>query len=279
MKTAAVGTAACVALGVLLTAHQQTVSSRTLLATVSAGNRIIVDLDVDDFVIDEGGATREVFDVHIADYPLAVILDDAAAPNEITTIRDAAARFITRVGERAVVAGALTVPALMGSFGDDREKVLADIKGIGPRPTSQLIPLEVLTSAIRAIQELRAPFSAIVVISSRAIDPGDLKSPELLKPILDGRIPVHVIANRAQANGALPPPADVLREVSSLTHGQYTTIYSPASYSIALDRLADRLSSEMMIQFLVPSGSSEAGEVRVGVKIPGARVTGLGVSR
>ena len=141
------------------------------------------------------------------------------------------------------------------------------------------MPLEVLTAAIRAIQELGAPFSAIVVVSSRAIDPGDLKSPELLKPILDGRIPVHVIANRPAANGALPPTADVLREVSSLTHGQYTTIYSPASYAIALDRLADRLSSEMMIQFLVPPGSSVAGEVLVGVKIPGARVTGLGVSR
>lgn len=277
MKTAAARTAAIVALGTLLAAHQQTVASRTLLVTVSTGNRIVVDLDVDDFVIDEGGAVREVFDVHVADYPLAVILDDVASPGEITTIREAAARFVTRVGDRAVVAGTLAGPALLGSFEDDREKVLADINGVGPQPSSRPMPLEVLMAAIRAIQALDAPFSAIVVVSSRAIDSGDLTSPELMKPILDGRIPVHVIANRPSANGAAGSSADVLREVASLTHGQYTTIYSPASYAIALDRLADRLSSEMMVQFFAPPG--RAGEVRVGVKIPGARVTGLGVSR
>lgn len=279
MKTAAAGIAASVGLSALLAAHQQTLSSRTILVTVSAGNRVVVDLDVDDFVIDEGGTAREVFDVHVADYPLAVILDDAATSGEMTTIRDAAARFVTRIGDRGVVAGTLAGGALLGSFEDDREKVLADIKGIDTQAASRLMPLEVLTAAIRAIRDLEAPFSAIVVVSSRAIDPGDLESPQLLKPILDGRIPVHVIANRPAADAALAPAADVLREVANLTHGQYITIYSPASYPIALDRLADRLSSEMMVQFLVPSQPSEAGEVRVGVKIPGARVTGLGVSR
>jgi hypothetical protein len=34
-----------------------------------------------------------------------------------------------------------------------------------------------------------------------------------------------------------------------------------------------------MIEYLVPPGRGGPGEVRVGVKIPGARVTGLGVSR
>jgi hypothetical protein len=70
----------------------------------------------------------------------------------------------------------------------------------------------------------------------------------------------------------------VLREIGTLTHGQYTTIYSPASYAIALDRLADRLASEMMIQYLT-TDAAPAPDVRVGVKVPGAKVTGLGVSR
>ena len=187
MKTAAMGTAALVALLGTLAAHQQAVSSRTLLATVSAGNRTIVDLEVDDFVIEEGGAGREVLDVHVADYPLAVILDDASTSSEIITIREAAARFVTRVGDRAVVAARLTGPALLGSFDDDREKVLADIKGIDAKPEAQPLPLEVLTAAERAIHELGAPFSAIVVVSSRPLDPDNLKAPELLKPSANGQ--------------------------------------------------------------------------------------------
>ena len=79
------------------------------------------------------------------------------------------------------------------------------------------------------------------------------------------------------APGAAAP--DVLREVAELTHGQYTTIYTQASYGIALDRLADRLATEVMVQFLVPPNVPATSDVRAGVKIPGARVTGLGVSK
>lgn len=258
-------------------AQQLGLSSRTVLATVSAGNRLIVDLDVDDFVIEEGGSTREVYDVHVADYPLVLVLDDSASTDEIATIREAAARFVTRVGDRAVAVGTLTRPTLLGNFDEDRAEVLADIKTAVQEPTAQLAPLQVLSSAVRLIQEAGPPFSAIVVVSAHAIDAAAVGASELLTPILDSRIPVHVIAHRPAAGSAVES-SDILRDVSNLTHGQYTTIYTSVSYTIALDRLADRLSTEMMIQFLVPPGST-SGQVKVGVKIPGARVSGLGVSR
>ena len=50
-----------------------------------------------------------------------------------------------------------------------------------------------------------------------------------------------------------------------------------ASYQAALDRLADRLSSEMMIEYIVPVGSKPR-DVKVGVRVIGARVRGLGVA-
>lgn len=277
MKGVPVWTAVtCALLGSALPAQQISQSSRTVLATVSAGNRLIVDLDVDDFVIEEAGAAREVFDVHVADYPLVIILDDSRS-DEIATIREAAARFVTRVGDRAVAVGTLSRSALLGNFDADRAEVLDDIKSATYEPTPQPVPLQALSSAVRLIQEAGAPFSAIVVISAQAIDTAVVDAAELLSPIVDSRIPVHVIAQRPAARSAVES-SDLLRDISNLTHGQYTTIYTPASYAIALDRLADRLSTEMMIQFLVPPGAA-SGEVKVGVRIPGARVTGLGVSR
>jgi von Willebrand factor type A domain len=262
-------------------------SSRVLLATVAQGNHALVDLGPDDFVIEEGGTPRDVFDMHVADYPLVVLIDNsAAARNDLDVIRDAAARFVSRVGERAVAVGTLAdPPALLASFDDERAKVLAVIRAVSVDPSAGLMPLQAIARAVAAIEAAGTAFSAIVVISTRAIEPAEIGSPDLLTPILDSRASVHVIARRPAAAAEHGGPArtdgdgDVLRQLSSLTRGQYTTIYSPASYGIALDGLADRLAAEMMIEFLEPPGQGTRGEVRVGVKIPGARVTGLGVSR
>jgi len=273
--------AATLAIAVLL--WQQPPASRVLLVTVSAGSRAIVDAGIDDYVIEQGGAAGEVLDVHVADYPLAVLLDSGApTPGEYEAIRDAAARFVGRIGDRGVAAGTLAGPsAMLATFDDERAKVLAQIREAPAAPSA--MPLEAIAWAVRAIQATESPFSAIVVISARAIDPASLGAADALAPIVESRIPVHVIARRDGATAGSVDDAvnasDVLREVSRLTKGQYTTIYAAASYSIALDRLADRLAAEIMIQYLVPPGVPSGGEVRAGVKIPGAKGTALGVSK
>jgi hypothetical protein len=283
-------TAGILAIAVLADASpgdsQQAMSSHVLLATVAAGNHALVDLGPDDFVIEEGGATRDVFDMHVADYPLVVLIDNsAAARNDLEAIRDAAARFVSRVGERAVAVGTLAdPPALLASFDDERAKVLAEIRRVSVDPSAGLMPLQAIARAVAAIENAGTSFSAIVVISARAIEPAEIGSSDLLTPILASRASIHVIARRSAAAAEHGPTradgdGDVLRQLSTLTRGQYTTIYSPASYGIALDGLADRLAAEVMIEYLEPPGQGTRGEVRVGVKIPGARVTGLGVSR
>ena len=272
-------------LSLALGAQPQIAASRIALVTATAGTRALVDLGVDDFVVEEGGAAREILDVHVADYPLVVLLDNGAeTPGEIDAIREAAARFVSRVGERGVAVGTLADPAAMvASFDDDRATVLAEIRRVPAKPSSRLAPLDAVAGAVRMIHEIGSPFSAVVIISARAIAPSELGSADLLTEIVDSRAAVHVIARRAPA-APEPDPSpqgapDVLGELATLTHGQYTTIYSPASYAIALDRLADRLAAEMMIQYLAPASGSSGADVRVGVKIPGAKVTGLGVSR
>jgi hypothetical protein len=257
---------------------QQQAASRILLATVSQGNRAIVDLGIDDFVIEQGGSPGEVLDVHVADYPIIVLIDSgAAAEGEHAAILDAASRFVTRVGERPIGAATLASPAvLFATFDDERSDVLARIKQVTPSPTTA--PLQAIELATRAIERSESPFSAIVLISSKGVDPASLKSTEELPSIINSRVPVHVIARREAAVPGETVP-DALREVAELTHGQYTTIYTQASYGIALDRLADRLATELLVQFLVPPNVPAASDVRAGVRIPGAKVIGLGVSR
>ena len=202
-------------------------------------------------------------------------------PPRFRSIQSAAARFITRIGERPVAIGTLShASELTASFENDRSEVLDRLAKLAPGGSSETSTLPAVASAARLLHETGAPFSAIVIVTARAIDATQLVQGELLPSILESGATVNVIAGRQSAldGGAAPEVPDLLKVLSEQTRGQYTTIFSPASYSIALDRLADRLSAEIMIEYLVPAGAS-AGEVRVGVHRPGARVIGLGVSK
>jgi hypothetical protein len=68
-----------------------------------------------------------------------------------------------------------------------------------------------------------------------------------------------------------------MRALAEQSRGQYTTIYSSASYQAALDRLAERLTSELLIEYIVPVGSKPI-DVKLGIRLAGARVRGLGVA-
>ncbi len=87
-----------------VTAQSGLGSARTVLAAVVSGQgRPVVDVGLDDFVVTEGNAARDILDVHVADYPLAIVLDDRAEfASSIAAVGAAARRFIQRVGERPV---------------------------------------------------------------------------------------------------------------------------------------------------------------------------------
>ena len=267
-------------------AVQKLGASRIVLALVTdLGNRPLVNLGADDFAIDEGGQPRDILSLHVADYPIAVLLDDtAAAGTDMDTVRAAAARFISRIGERAVAVGTLTNPTTtVAAFEDTRATVLERITQVSVAAAAPPLPLQAAANAARLIRENGTPFSAIVIVSARPVSASQATDRQFLTPVLESGAIVYVIANRTPAApGASPDQSterdDVLQALAEQTHGQYVTIYSPSSYSIALDHLADRLAGEMMIEYLVPEGSP-VGDVRVGVRIPGAKARGLGVSR
>jgi hypothetical protein len=252
-----------------------------MLATVvnTRGDRL-VDFGVDDFVVAEGGRDREVLDVHVADYPVAIVIDDLAPPAMWPVMQSAVSRFITRIGERPVIVATLSSDgAAIASLDTERPAVLDRLRAFTPRAGAPLTALSSIAAVSRQLKATESPFSAVVVVASRGIDARDPVRGELLPVIVESGANVHVVEVRDAAPAiAEPPDADLLRVIAAQTRGQYTAIYTPASFSIALDRLADRLAAELMIQYLVPPGERTA-DVKVGVRRPGAMVLGLGVSK
>ena len=266
----------------------KTAASRVVLTAVTdAQDRPLIDLGPDDFAIAENGSEREIVSVYVADYPIVVLLDEGAtATSDVQAIRSAVVRFISRLGPRAVAISTLAnPPAIVASFEDDRAAALARLEHAVINPTAMLAPIEAVSNAARLIGETGAPFSAIVVVSARPIDTSRPAAPGLSQTIFQSGAFVSVVVRRAPETApggrgySGRPDQDLLRDLSDQTRGQYITVFSAASYSVALDRLADRLATEMMIQYLIPSGAPSTADVRVGVKTPGARVRGLGVSK
>jgi hypothetical protein len=277
-----------VALAIAVTAvsmatAQRQLATRLVLATVTdRGSQPVVGLGPDDFVVEEGGGSREVFDVRAADYPVVVLLDNGSDQAENEAIKRAAVRFVGRLGERGVAVGALTDPPALTPFGDGQASVSKQIEGLPNRAGAALTPIPAIADALRIIRAYGTPFAAIVVLVSRPFEPAATEAGGLIGDVLGSRSIVHVVSRhpRMTADGGAGRNAgQLLYELADQTGGRYTTVYAPASYGAAMDRVADRLAMEMLIEYVVSSDPERGRDVRVGVRVPGARVQGLGVWR
>jgi hypothetical protein len=282
VSRAAVAVLSFAALGL---APTQTGASRFALATVlDPRGRALVDVSADDFVVEEAGASREILSVRVADYPVAVLVDNGvAAQNDYPQIQKAVARFVERLGPRPVAIASLGLPpGLVASFDDERSVVLERLKALSASSSAHSQPLRASALAAESISGTGALFSTLIVITASPLETSGAEADSLIAPVIDSRAVVHVIARSETdvsqvVGGSGSQPLGLLRGLAEQTRGLYTTIYSAASYQPALDRLADRLTTELMIEYIVPVGS-KASDVKVGVRIPGARVLGLGVA-
>jgi hypothetical protein len=258
------------------TAPAQTGASRFALAQVAdAGGKALVDIDADDFIVQEAGTARDILDVRVADYPVAIVLDNgAAARDDFVALRASVARFVTRLGPRPVAIVTTAGPKMLASFEDERETVLAKLDEVSVDPMADAAPLRAIVMAAEAIRSVGPLFSTLVVATSSPVEVARPAANELLPSIIDSHAVIHVIANVTHTTS---DDGQLLRSISDQTHGEYRAIYSFASYQPALDRLAVRLTTELLIEYLVPVGS-KAADVKIGVRVPGARVRGLGVA-
>ena len=261
--------------------QEQIGASRVALASVTdPHNRPLVDVGADDFVIQEAGVAREVLSVRPADYPIVVLLDTGSEGHaDFPLMEAAAAHFIERIGQRPIALGTLGgTPAMLTTFEDERKTVLAKLGTLAVEPSGGSMLLKGTALAAQTIRATGTLFSCVVILSATAADTSQEPPDEMIAPVIDSNATLHVIANRPEqtaAGGARSNPA--LRALAEQSRGDFTVIYSSASYQAALDRLADRLTSEMMIEYLVPVGS-KPNDVKVGVRIIGAKVRGLGVA-
>jgi hypothetical protein len=272
VRAAAAGTAFLILLGFA----DQTGASRFALAQVlDPSGKALVDVGPDDFVVQEAGAEREILDLRVADYPVAIVVDNGSK-SDFDTIRAAVVRLLERLGPRPIaIVTAGGEPKQVAAFEDERETVVERLKAVEPAGDGVGHPLRATAVAAEAIKDTGVLFSAILVLTSSPVEVSGAEADALLAPIIDSRAVTHVVTNDG-AQG-LQPGVQLLRSIADQTHGDFRAVFAVASYQPAVDRLVTRLTTELLIEYIVPVGS-HASDVKIGVRIPGARVRGLGVA-
>jgi hypothetical protein len=261
-------------------ATRQQIASRLILVTVTdTGGRPIVDIDPDDFVVRETGQPREILSIRVADHPIVIVLDNGpGADREFDAIRRATARFIGRVGRRPIAIASANPPRMVATFDDDRATVIQRVDKLRKGGSGDGFFQAVVTAA-RALQQTGAPFSALVLVTA---NPGGTAPAELHSAILDSGANVHAVVQQkrsAGANLARRQSLEMLVGLVDETRGQLTTIYMPDAYQLALDHVANQLAGELIVEYIVPAGSPTASDVRLGVRIAGAKIDSWGLSR
>ena len=195
-------------------------------------------------------------------------------------MQKAVAHFLERIGQRPIALGTFGgTPAMLTTFEDERQTVLASSRRSTPAAAGGSPLLQGAALAGADHPATGTLFSTIVILSATAADASRGRADEMIAPIVDSNAILHVDRQPARRRPRTAACARARRcaRSPSRSRGEFTVIYSSASYQAALDRLADRLTSEMLIEYLVPVGS-KPNDVKVGVRIVGARVRGLGVA-
>jgi hypothetical protein len=246
----------------------------------------VLDVGVDDFVVQEDAESREILSVRAADYPVVLIIDTGGPADDLPLVQKAAKRFVERLGsERPMAIGTLSSPTLLTGFEADRTDVVSTLDKLAATPPADNSMLHAAQLATETLASAGSLFSSIVILVASPVD--DIghgavvaEGPDAIASVAASGAILYVVAIRAPRTSAAMPEWNggaALRALTEQSRGQFVTIYTAASFEAALDRIAERMASELLIEYLVPKQSS-AKDVKVGVRLPGARVRGLGVA-
>ncbi|PYR25684.1 MAG: hypothetical protein DMF98_11385 [Acidobacteria bacterium] len=263
-------------------------SARTALAIVEDARtrQPVLDVGVDDFVVQEDAESREILSVRAADYPVVLIIDTGGSSDDLPLVQKAAKRFVERLGsQRPIAIGTLSSPTLLAGFDAGRTEVfskLDELAATSPADNSVQHTARLATGTLASAGSL---FSSIVILVASAGDDighgaAVAEEPDATASVAASGAILYVVAMRPPRSNATKSEWSgeaALRALTEQSRGQFVTIYTAASYEAALDRIAERLASELLIEYLVPQ-QSRAKDVKVGVRLPGARVRGLGVA-
>lgn len=262
--------------------------TRTVYVTVTDKNDIpITDLTPADFVVKEGGKTRDIVDAGMTTVPMkiAIIVDD----NGTGLFRYGVAKFIERLQGRAEFAlSTVTGQNLkIVDYTTDAGELTAAINQLTARPGTndggQL--LEGVFEAAKDFQKRQARRPVIVVLTVGGEEHSTVPAHHVLEELQKSGAALHVIAissSALRATAAVSKPGALLEENLNLSEvlgdgpkqsgGKREEIVASAGLVVGLQELAEALRNQYAVSFSRADPPKAGDKLSVTVKRPGVTV-------
>jgi von Willebrand factor type A domain len=275
-------------------------SSRFVLASVvsAATDTPLLGLAAEDFVVQEGTTRCDTIAVTTAHYPIAILVDTSqAARTEFTQMRKAVRQLVTRMSGRDVALYSFGDRAFrVADFTRDTTRLERAVDQLFALPDGESHVLDAVIEAGRDLARREPAVAMIVVVSAGANDQSNRTPREVFEPVLASRSIVHVVEMRSigasgrlgnvrgrrnfttdRAAEAALGLQELLKGLVDRTRGDYDHVFAASGYYASLDRLHQRLSAEVVLEYA--SSGGPASDLRVGTRLAGGAVRGIGLDR
>ena len=300
MKMRAVCAALALALCGGASASATQSSTRFVLASVvnPMTDTPVIGLAAEDFVVQEGSAPCEVLALTAAQYPVAILVDTSqAARTEFTRMRAAVRQLISRLSGREVALYTFGDRAFrVADFTRDTTQLERKVDDVFPHADGESHVLDGIVEAAKDLARREPAVAMIIVVSAGSNDQSNRTPREVFEPVLASRSIVHVVEMRSiNASGRLGNVRgrrnftsdraaeaalglqEVLQGLVTRTRGDYDRVFAASGFAASLERLQQRLSSEVVVEYASTGGAPT--ELRIGTRVVGGVVRGIGLDR
>lgn len=262
---------------------QAGVRERTLYASVVDKNgEPVVDLSVNDFVVREDNARREVLRVSRAVDPmaLAILVDNSsAAESDIHNIRDGLTAFVKEMREESEIAiiGLGDRPTILQDYTRNSELLNAAVGRVFAQPGSGMMLLEAIIETSRGLAKRDEPRASIVAIITDGTEFSNQHYDQVLSALKTGGAAFHALAIGTFADSRsdeLRNRATVLDVGPRRSGGQRVPLLSSMGLTGALGKLARELKNQYKVVYGRPDSLIQPEAISVSVTRPGLTARG-----
>jgi Ca-activated chloride channel family protein len=257
-------------------AHEQTVYS----SVIDKDGHPVGGLGVDDFVVKEDGASREVLRAGRTADPidLAIIVDTSTAIQPYQNdFRKALTAFVTKMaGQHSANVAVLAMadrPTILADYTTSVGELTKAVQRIFAQPGSGTVFQDTVADSVKGLRQHDNPRRAIVVITTEGTDFSNVPYERTLEMLRESGAGFHalVITDRTGAATRDQPAREraiVIDRGTRTTGGRRDDLLSSMELSGALDRLAEDLTQQYKVVYGRPGSLVPPKTIDVTVKRP-----------
>ena len=256
--------------------HEQTV----YVCVIDKDGHPVAGLGVEDFVVKEDGASREVLRAGRTADPidLAIIVDTSTAIQPyLNDFRKALTAFVTRMaGQHSANVALLAMadrPTILADYTTSVAELTKAVQRIFAQPGAGMVFQDAVSDSVKGLRQHDNPRRAIVVITTEGTDFSNVPYERTLEMLQESGAGFHalVITDRTGAATRDQPAREraiVIDRGTRATGGRRDDLLSSMELSSALDRLADDLTQQYKVVYGRPGSLVPPKKIDIAVKRP-----------